>query len=194
MSADLLDDLLRERLFAGTGDVYAVLDGRKISRLPERLRATGAEFWCLLAEGLDPVLAECAPYLVRLHCEVSAAATALRAVWERGSGIVLYTCSGSDGRALRGHLRAWLQIPGTDGRIQFFRFYDPRVLRTILPGLPAQRRAEFLTPLGCVYVAGPTPGSVLEFSRDASADGCSLGEAGAGAASCSANRCVAKLA
>lgn len=182
MSAGVLEVFLHERLFAGAGDVYAVLDGRKIPGLPERLRATGAEFWCLLAEGLDPVLAECAPYLVRLHCEASAVAAALRAVWERGSGIVLCTCAGSDGRALRGHLRAWLRIQGADGRTQFFRFYDPRVLRAMLPDLSAERRAEFLTPLGSVYVSGPTPGSLLEFSRDAAAQGSALSEADVGSA------------
>ncbi|MBT2744844.1 MULTISPECIES: DUF4123 domain-containing protein [unclassified Lysobacter] len=194
MNAGVLEDVLHERLFTGAGDVYAVLDGRKIPGLPERLRATGAEFWCLLAEGLDPVLAECAPYLVRLHCEASAVAAALRAVWERGSGIVLCTRAGSDGRALRGHLRAWLRIPGADGRTQFFRFYDPRVLRAILPGLSAERRAEFLTPLGCVYVSGPTPGSLIEFCRDASADGRALGAADESEVSCSAGLRLAKLA
>ncbi|MFD0323954.1 DUF4123 domain-containing protein [Lysobacter gummosus] len=194
MNAGALEDVLHERLFTGTGDVYAVLDGRKIPGLPERLHATGAEFWCLLAEGLDPVLAECAPYLVRLHCEGSAVAAALRAVWERGSGIVLCTCAGSDGRALRVHLRAWLRIPGADGRTQFFRFYDPRVLRAILPSLSAERRAQFLAPLGCVYVSGPTPGSLIGFSRDACADGCALGAAGKSEARCSPDLRVAKLA
>ncbi|MGO4776967.1 DUF4123 domain-containing protein, partial [Lysobacter sp. 2RAB21] len=129
--------------------------------------------------------------LVRLHCEASAVAAALREVWDRGSGIVLFTC---DGRALRGLLRAWLRIPGADGRTQFFRFYDPRVLRTILPSLSAERRAQFLAPLGCVYVSGPTPGSLIEFSRDACADGCALGAAGTNEARCSPDLRVAKLA
>ncbi|MGO4775590.1 hypothetical protein AB4084_08790 [Lysobacter sp. 2RAB21] len=41
----MLEHVLHERVFTGSGDVDAVLDGRKIPGLPERLRATGGEVW-----------------------------------------------------------------------------------------------------------------------------------------------------
>lgn len=173
MSTAPIDDLLQACLLAGNsdGDAYAVLDGCSAADLPQRLRAAGAEFWCLLSDGLDPVLTECAPYLVRLHPEAAAVTALLRADWGRHSGIALCAPAGSDGWSLREHLRGSLRIPAPGGRTQFFRFYDPRVLRALLPVMAPERRSAFLAPLGRLYVEGASPGTLIEFRSDGCAEG-----------------------
>lgn len=173
MNTTPIDDLLRVCLFAGDcdGDAYAVLDGCSAADLPQRLRAADAEFWCLLSDGLDPVLTDCAPYLVRLRPDAAAVIELLRADWGRHSGIALCAPKGSEGWSLREHLRGSLRIPGPGGRTQLFRFYDPRVLRALLPVMAPERRSAFLAPLGRLYVEGASPGTLIEFRSDGQPEG-----------------------
>ncbi|MEZ0469741.1 DUF4123 domain-containing protein [Luteimonas salinilitoris] len=164
-------ELLQACLFAGADEAYAVLDGCRTPDLPRQLRLAGAEYWCLLSEGLDPVLTECAPYLVRLHREAAQVTAVLRTCWDRHGGIALCPPAGSDGWPLREHLRAWLRIPRPGGGNRSFRFYDPCALLTTLPAMVPERRNAFLAPLGRLYVEGATPDSLVEFRRGECAQG-----------------------
>ncbi|NZA28590.1 DUF4123 domain-containing protein [Luteimonas sp. SJ-92] len=186
MNAVSSGERLRARLFADVDDAYAVLDGCRTPDLPRRLRLAGAEYWCLLSEGLDPVLTECAPYLVHVHRDAAQAAEVLRTCWDRHGGIALCPPSGGDGRALREHLRAWLRIPGPGGASRSFRFYDPCVLLAMLPAMVPERRNAFLAPLGRLYVEGSAPGSLVEFRRGGCAQGRLLRAPASGASKASA--------
>lgn len=170
IATESLDDLLLS-LFADDGDAYAVLDGCAAEDLPQRLRVAHAEFWCLLSDGLDPVLTGCAPYLVRLRPDAAAVIDLLHVVWGRRSGIVLCAPPGSDGWTLREHLRHSLRVVGQDGCTRFFRFYDPNVLRAMLPEMTTHSRDAFLAPFRRLYVEDVSSRGLIEFSGGGMAGG-----------------------
>ncbi len=147
---DTLAALIDAGLLArGAGDgCFAILDGVHHPQLPQRLREAGADHGCLLAANLGTTLSACAPHLVRLDCAAAHAARLLP------DSVVLQPPAGIEISCLRAHLRAWLRIPGLDGRPETFRFHDPVVLRAALAAMPAERRRAFLAPLGQVHADG----------------------------------------
>lgn len=133
----------------GAGDgCFAILDGGRYPHLPQRLREAGVDHGCLLATNLGAALSACAPHLVRLDCDASRAAAWLP------DAVVLQPRVGTEMTCLRAHLRAWMRIPGLDGRPETFRFHDPAVVRAALATMPAERRRAFLAPLGHVHAGG----------------------------------------
>src|SRR3546814_1808571 len=57
--------------------------------------------------------------------------------------IVLRTAPGTDLYAVRHHLRRFLRVIGADGKAMFFRFYDPRAFRVVIPTLGGAERRDF---------------------------------------------------
>lgn len=131
---------LAEALFGQRGrNAYAVADGAARPDLREMLWTTDAPHVCLMQGELEPEVAACAPYLVELGGPDGAFAE-LTAGW--GEAQAIYLSSGLGLAWLRRHLvpltRALLPGP----REVTFRFYDPRVLRLVLPVMAPPQRAE----------------------------------------------------
>ena len=133
---------LREALFADPAlKAYAVIDGAARPDLPDLLE--DVEHTCLFVGRLDPEVAVVAPWLVPLTPE-SRVLTALAAGWGRSEAI--FVLSRLELLALRRHLRTVTLAKVPDGRTVYFRFYDPRVLRDVVPVLtPVQRGRLFGT-------------------------------------------------
>ncbi|HEY1083279.1 MAG TPA: DUF4123 domain-containing protein [Prosthecobacter sp.] len=126
---------LWETLFtAGTEgeaqDVYALLDGATVRQLPDFLEDEEAEHKPLLPLASDePEEVTRAAYLTRV--ERGSAVTEWLAAdgWGRNWGIFILCPPGTDMDEVLRHLRELAQVRLPDGRIVFFRFYDPRVWR-----------------------------------------------------------------
>ncbi len=147
-------DKVLQTLFADPYQtVYAVIDGAIYPGLPERL-AVAPQSLCLLRGDLDAQVAQAAPYLVQLeqHNELT---DELVAGWGQHWGI--FALSAADWRTLRQHFRGLFLVYSPDGQPLYFRYYDPRVLRTYLPTCSA---AELAT------VFGPVSQYILEGERD----------------------------
>jgi len=123
---------LRELLF-GTEDTstYAVLDGASVPDLLKKLASVPEEHACLYRGEIEPDLAEVAPYLVKLRTESEFTDWLLEEGWGNHWGIFAITTVGLE--ALRRHFRHFLRVKDHTGKILYFRFYDPRVLRVYLP-------------------------------------------------------------
>jgi hypothetical protein len=69
-----------------------------------------------------------------------------------------------DLRELRRHLRRFLRVRRqSDGRVVFFRYFDPRVLRAFLPACTAAELAAFFGPITAFHCQADAPGSVRSF-------------------------------
>ena len=138
-------DRLREQVFKGAGQagVYAVLDGAMIEQLPARLDASGCEHACLFSGDLDPLLEEAAPHLVQLSRNDPFCETVLRLGWNDHWGIILHAGNDMDFYTVRQHLRRHLRVVDAGGNPMFFRFYDPRVFRMVIPQLSSKSRRDF---------------------------------------------------
>lgn len=123
---------LRDLLFASEDEsAYVVLDGASVPGLLEKLAAAPEEHACLYRGELPPDLARVAPYLVKLRRESPLTDWILTEGWGNHCGIFAVTTVGLE--ALRRHFRGFLRVKDPDGKILYFRYYDPRVLQVYLP-------------------------------------------------------------
>jgi hypothetical protein len=111
--------------------VYGVLDAARADWVLASLLATGVEHESLYEGHQGAALADVAPYLVRVEPGSPIVPELVRG-WGRACGIFL--TSRSNTRVLRARLRRLLRVKvGDSPKPAYFRFYDPRVLRVLLP-------------------------------------------------------------
>jgi len=147
----------------GAGTVYAVLDGATVEDLPGLLQGSGCEYSCLFSGLLDPMLEQAAPYLVALEPRHPFTDLVLGKGWNSHWGIVLQTARGTDLYAVRQHLRKHLRVVDAQGHAMFFRFYDPRAFRLVIPQLERAARREFFGPLSGFMVEAAQADALLAF-------------------------------
>lgn len=175
----MIDPALLERLrsvaFDGAaiarGAVFVVLDGAMVERLPARLAVSGCEYSCLFSGALDPMLEEAAPHLVHLRADDPFGETVLRQGWNDHWGIVLHAGPGMGLYEVRQHLRRHLRVLDAEGHAMFFRFYDPRVFRLVVPQLDRQARRDFFGPIRRFVVEDERPDAVLCFESNGALQG-----------------------
>jgi hypothetical protein len=156
-------EALRPILFREDGtNVFAVLDGASIPNLLDKLYVDDRpEFECLYTGEIAPDLAEAAPYLVRLEPGSAFTEWALAEGWGKHWGV--FAVSAADFRALRHHLRRFLIVYDQKGKSYYFRFYDPRVLRTYLPTCNGGELASFFGPVETWIMEAEDPKTLLRF-------------------------------
>jgi hypothetical protein len=152
---------LREALFADPEvRTFAVIDGAAQPDLLGLLFDAKADYACLIAGKLAPEVASVAPYIVALGPE-SAFLGAVDAGWGRSEGIFVRTRA--DLAQTRRHLRTLLLTQLPDGRSVHFRFYDPRVLRTVVPLLEGEQKAQFFGAAVAEYLCENAAGGLARF-------------------------------
>ncbi|MGC9969390.1 MAG: DUF4123 domain-containing protein [Bryobacteraceae bacterium] len=143
-------------------NVFAVLDGASVPDLLDKLYgAQRPQFECLYTGEIKPDLAEVAPYLVRLEPKSEFTEWVIKEGWGKHWGV--FVVAPVDFLAMRHHLRRFLMVHGSDGKAFYFRYYDPRVLRTYLPSCNSGELTEFFGPVKTWVLEGEDPGALLRF-------------------------------
>jgi hypothetical protein len=142
--------------------LFAVLDAARDGKVLEHLRQATEELQSLYEGVRGEVLAEFAPYLVRLPADSPLLETLVGQGWAKSWGVCL-TCA-KPFREVRKHLRHFLLVRTEDGKELYFRFYDPRVLRVFLPTCTPQETAAFFGPLGSFVLEDEQPQTLLRFT------------------------------
>jgi hypothetical protein len=83
--------------------------------------------------------------------------------WGNSWGIFLVSPASLE--TLRRHFRRFLLVHDTSGNELYFRFYDPRVLRTFLPTCTGAETKRFFAPVGIYLVEAENGEAVSFFSR-----------------------------
>jgi len=135
------------------GTLYAVIDAARSER------ALG-----LLEESIDPYMSlydgpqgrtfeDIAPYLVHLSPNSDLLGRLVHEGWGESWGIYLDSRAGFD--TVRRHLRQFLKVE-VEGAADpvFFRFYDPRVLRTFVTTISAEQHADLVAGLDRLLYEG----------------------------------------
>jgi hypothetical protein len=150
-------------LFQGAGtNVFAVLDGASIPGLLDKLHASQRpEFECLYSGEIKPDLAETAPYVVRLEEKSEFTAWVVGQGWGKHWGI--FALASADFKTMRGHLRRFLMVHDSNATALYFRYYDPRVLRTYLPTCNPDELERFFGPISSFLIEDEQPEKALRF-------------------------------
>lgn len=145
--AEKLVQAVLDRLFGDPAlSTFAILDGANIPELLPKLAEESPEHICLYRGELEPDLAECAPYLVRLERDSPFTRWLVSEGWGNNWGI--FASTATDLQTLRRHFRGFLLVMSPEGKRLYFRYYDPRVLRSFLPTCTPRQLAEFFGPVG----------------------------------------------
>jgi hypothetical protein len=150
--------------------VYAVLDGASVPALLPRLAEWKPEHCCLYRGELPADLKRAAPYLVRLTPDSPFTGWVLSEGWGKHWGI--FAVSFADFLTLRKHFRTFLMVNGPDGKPFYFRYYDPRVLRTYLPTCNAAESELVFGPVTFYAAEAKADGTLLRFRRGPSGPRC----------------------
>jgi hypothetical protein len=127
------------------GRLYAVLDSARSVDVLRYRRELPEASTCLYEGPTALRLADAAPYLFELDRAGALLTTLLEDGWGDGRGIFLHTPARLD--EVRRHLRTLVYARMPSEAVVFFRFYDPRVLGPILPGISPRQIAALFGPI-----------------------------------------------
>jgi hypothetical protein len=97
-------------------------------------------------------LAAVAPYLLKIDGNSPLANWIIDEGWGKSWGILLFSVA--DFEDVYAHFRRFLQVKTEYGKLLYFRFYDPRVLRMFLASCDWEQVLEFFGSVQCFYVEG----------------------------------------
>lgn len=156
-------DYLSDSLADGGLWAVAILDGASVNGLVQKMFEEQVEYECLFAGELEPDMAEVSPYIARIEPDSEFADWVLSG-WGGHWGIIAVVPAGIDIAALRRHMRRLNMVYGTDNQPLYFRWYDPRVLRMVLPACDSVQLQEMFGPALRFITEGETPGHGYSFS------------------------------
>lgn len=156
---------LHEQLFVHPeARVYAIFDGAATPGLLDQLYSDPRpDFACLFPGTLAPDMAAVAPYLALLEPEADFTQWAL-GNW--GQHRAIFAVSQAELWQLRSHFRALITIHGPRGRPLKFRYYDPRVLRVLMPTLDREQMNALFGPVLTYCLEDEDPNVLLRFRPD----------------------------
>jgi pSer/pThr/pTyr-binding forkhead associated (FHA) protein len=144
---------LLSALYAAGEQVFAVVDASRDARIPAFLDAAG-EAYLTLGE---------AAFLVALPVEARLVHVLIKDGWGRGWGF--YGTSKASLDKVREHFASFVSLHTSSGAAMTFRFWDPRVLRALVPVMPQEEADAFFGPCERLIVEAEKPAMALEFSR-----------------------------
>ena len=156
---------LREALALVPGQrVFGVVDAAQCVDLAYEAKLQyGKEIRSLFLPEVQTKLWDVAPYLVPIDVDSGYLENWARR-WGTNAGVLLVTAADED--ALYEHLRKVFVVEDEEGQEYFFRYYDPRVLRTFLPTCSGGQLAEFFGSVDELIVEAGELDSSIRFRRE----------------------------
>ncbi len=139
--------------------VFAIADAARDHELAFAARGRyGQQMVSLFEEPGASRLADVAPYVVSVQH-----GSEFLTAWENalGSSAGILVLSSVELPTLCAHLRSVFLVTDEMDEEFFFRFYDPRVLRSFLPSCTAEQAGEFFGPIRRILVESATQGRML---------------------------------
>jgi len=141
----------------GKGEaVFAVLDASRDSRIPVFLEASRERY-----AALDPI-GRTQAFVVALPSNAQLLDVLIKDGWGHGWGF--YGTSQRSLDDVRGHFGNYVNLITPAGGSLTFRFWDPRVLRALVPVMSQQEAESFFGPFSRVIVETEKPEMALELS------------------------------
>jgi len=142
-------------------NIYFLLDAARVLGDLDTAQKLQPDFLCLFQEkdGLDSV----APYLFSWMPGSAFAEWLFAKGWGNSWGLFVKT-NVTPGE-LKNHFQKFIVVESGSGSQSYSRFYDPRVIKVLLPGYTAQKLIEFFGPVEKFIVEGNSQAEAMEFSQ-----------------------------
>jgi hypothetical protein len=161
--------ILESTLWGDTGDqqkqIFALLDCARDERIHPELIDSGLVYNCLYPGILSEGLAVVAPYLVKLDPKAEFTQWVITEGWGNSWGVYL-AAEVRHMFDLIYHFRQLMRVRDERGKIFYFRFYDPRILRVYLPTCTKQELHTVFGDVNNFYVEDETGERVLDYRFD----------------------------
>ncbi len=125
--------------------MYAIVDTAREEAIYGKLVHSRIEGACLYRGQEATELADVAPYLVKLNKDDAFTDWLFENCWGNSWGIFLE--SSLELPELKRHFRKFIMIYDEEGKSLYFRFYDPRVLRVMMPIFDDDQVKQFFGPV-----------------------------------------------
>lgn len=133
------------------GNLYAIIDAARSDRALQLVEESIDPYASLYDGEQGRAFDDIAPYLVHLQPNSWLLERLVTEGWGDAWGIYVESSAGFD--KVRRHFRQFLKVEVEgEARPLFFRFYDPRVLRTFAEVMTPEQRAEFLAHLDALIL------------------------------------------
>ncbi|MGK4006040.1 DUF4123 domain-containing protein [Sorangium sp. So ce1036] len=152
----------RERLRQERAPLYAVVDAARDPRIRLLLGAADEHTASLYTGFQGEILADVGPTLVHLPRGSSLLDALVDGGWGDSWGVFL--TSHRPFGDVRKHLHRFLLVESGTGKQQYFRFYDPRVLRRFLPTCGPRKLEALFEPIESFAMEAEDPGKLLRFT------------------------------
>ena len=126
--------------FAENAKLFAIIDGAQAVELAFVARLMGHPVYTLFSGDMAEAVAHAGPHLVAVGQPLPFLEKWVETMG-RNAGILLQTTAELE--VLYAHLREIFVVTDEEGQEYFFRYYDPRVIRTFLPTCTASELKEF---------------------------------------------------
>jgi hypothetical protein len=140
---------------------YALLDAARLEERLDEAKNLNSEFLSLYKGKNREVLAEVAPYLFTVPVNGNFIHWFLEKGWGDACGILLSSHASLE--ECHRHFRKFLIVKKESGQQLYFRFYDPRVLKTFLPTCTPAQLIEFFGPVSFFLTEGDHKEEALLF-------------------------------
>jgi hypothetical protein len=146
------------------GANYVILDAARMgSHLAEASRRQPSHV-CLYLGASQFHLGGVAPYLFSVSRGDDFTEWLFKEGWGRSWGI--YLNASSDFEKVRVHLRKFLIVGREHGHELYFRYYDPRALRVVLPEMNPEQLRVFFGPVEEYLLEDENPSFVIRYRLD----------------------------
>ncbi|WP_437817842.1 DUF4123 domain-containing protein [Sorangium sp. So ce1078] len=152
----------RARLRQERSPLFAVVDAARDPRIRLLLGEAGEQTASLYTGFQGEILADVGPTLVHLPHGSTLLDALVDCGWGDSWGVFL--TSNRPFGDVRKHLRRFLLVESGTGKQQYFRFYDPRVLRGFLPTCGPRKVEALFEEIEAFAMEAEDPGKLLRFT------------------------------
>lgn len=142
--------------------VHTLLDAARMGSAMATAKELNAGFRSLYKGRSEEQLADFAPYLFMISNNNSFSRWLTAEGWGHSWGIYLESLANP--ADVYRHFRKYLLVQNEQGKEYYFRFYDPRVMRSFLPTCNPQQLVDFFGPVTYFLLEDEDPAYALRFS------------------------------
>lgn len=143
-------------------NLYAILDPAQDRVIHIQMVKQCEKYKCLYPGEMPLILAETAPYAVRIKPDDPFCTWLLQEGWGKSWGVFFITSMSLEKSVT--HFRRLIQVKDENDKTLYFRFYDPRVLRVYLPTCDPYESRFFFGSVHCFFLEGEDGVDLIRFS------------------------------